>query len=75
VATKRHAPEQGTSVSRLVAALQAGFDGFDDGALRQAAVVAGVDAIMSRDGAGFAAASLPVFMPSAFLAAVRGELR
>jgi hypothetical protein len=39
------------------------------------AVVAGVDAIVSRDGAGFAAASVPVFTPAAFLAAVRGELR
>lgn len=38
------------------------------------AVVAGADAIVSRDGAGFAASSLPVFTPAAFLAAVRGEL-
>ncbi|MBW6454535.1 MAG: PIN domain-containing protein [Trueperaceae bacterium] len=57
----------------LVAALEAGFDDFEDGVLHEAAVVAGVDAIVSRDGAGFAAASLPVFTPSAFLAAVRGD--
>jgi predicted nucleic acid-binding protein len=58
----------------LVAALDAGFDDFEDGVLHEAGVVAGADAIVSRDGAGFAAASLPVFTPAAFLAAVRGEL-
>ena len=59
----------------LVAALEAGFGGFEDGVLHEAAVVAGADAIVSRDGRGFAAASLPVFTPAAFLAAMRGELR
>ena len=59
----------------LVAALEAGFDDFEDGVLHEAAAVAGVDAVVTRDGAGFAAASLPVFTPSAFLAAVRGERR
>ena len=59
----------------LVAALDAGFDDFEDGVLHEAAVVAGVDAIVTRDGVGFSSASLPVFSPSAFLAAVRGHLR
>lgn len=59
----------------LVTALDAGFDDFEDGVLHEAAVVAGADAVVSRDGTGFAAASLPVFTPVAFLAAVRGELR
>ena len=59
----------------LVAALDAGFEDFEDGVLHEAAVVAVADAIVSRDGRGFAAASLPVFTPAAFLAAVRGELR
>ncbi len=59
----------------LVAALDAGFDDFEDGVLHEAGVVTGVDAVVSRDGTGFAAASLPVFTPSAFLAAVRGNLR
>ena len=59
----------------LVAALDAGFDDFEDGVLHEAAVVAGVDAVVTRDGAGFAASSLPVFTPSAFLAAVHGDRR
>jgi len=59
----------------LIAALEAGFEDFEDGVLHEAAVVAGADAIVSRDGRGFAAASLPVFTPAAFLAAMRGELR
>jgi len=59
----------------LIAALEAGFEDFEHGVLHEAAVVAGADAIVSRDGRGFAAASLPIFTPSAFLAAVRGELR
>lgn len=59
----------------LVTALDAGFDDFEDGVLHEAGVAAGVDAIVSRDGAGFASASLPVFTPSAFLAAVRGDFR
>ena len=59
----------------LAAALDAGFEDYEDGVLHEAAVVAGVDAIVTRDGAGFASASLPVFTPSAFLAALRGDLR
>lgn len=59
----------------LVAALDAGFDDFEDGVLHEAGVAARVDAIVSRDGTGFAAASLPVFTPSAFLAAVREDAR
>ncbi len=58
----------------LVGALDAGFGDFEDGVLHEAATNAGVDAIVTRDGAGFAAASLPVFTPAAFLAAVRGEV-
>jgi predicted nucleic acid-binding protein len=59
----------------LVAALDAGFDDFEDAVLHEAGVVAGVDAIVSRDGTGFAASSLPVFAPSTFLAVVRGDPR
>lgn len=59
----------------LVTALDAGFDDIEDGVLHEAGVAAGVDAIVSRDGAGFASASLPVFTPSAFLAAVPGDIR
>jgi predicted nucleic acid-binding protein len=56
----------------LIGALDAGFEDFEDGVLHQAATLAGVDAIVTRDVAGFAAASLPVFTPAAFLATVRG---
>jgi predicted nucleic acid-binding protein len=56
----------------LVRALDSGFDDFEDGVLHEAAVSAGVDAVLTRDGAGFVAAALPVFTPAAFLAAVRG---
>ena len=59
----------------LAAALDAGFEDYEAGVLHEAAVVAGVDAIVTRDGAGFASASLPVFTPSASLAALRGDLR
>ena len=57
----------------LAAALDTGFDDFEDGVLHEAAVAAGVDAIVTRDAAGFAAASLPVFTPSAFLATMRAD--
>ncbi len=57
----------------LVGALDAGFEDFEDGVLHQAATTAGVEAIVTRDVAGFAAASLPVFTPAAFLAAVHGD--
>lgn len=57
----------------LAAALDTGFDDFEDGVLHEAAVAAGVDAIVTRDATGFAAASLPVFTPSAFLATMRAD--
>ena len=57
----------------LAAALDSGFDDVEDGAVHEATVAAEVDAIVTRDGGGFAVASLPVFTPSAFLAAVRGD--
>ncbi len=49
----------GGEAAHPIAAYLAGFEG---------------EARAARDGAGFAAASLPVFTPSAFLAAVRGDL-
>lgn len=56
----------------LTAALDGGFDDFEDAVLHEAAAVAGADAIVTRDMSGFAAAAaLPVFTPSAFLAALR----
>jgi hypothetical protein len=57
----------------LAGAVEAGFDEFEHGILHQAAVAANVDAIVTRDAVGFAAASLPMFTPAAFLAAVSGH--
>jgi predicted nucleic acid-binding protein len=57
----------------VAGAVEAGFDDFEDAVLHQAAVAANVDAIVTRDAVGFAAASLPVFTPAAFLAAVHGH--
>lgn len=56
----------------LVGALDARFGDFEDGVLHEAARATGADAIVTRDRAGFAAATLPVFTPDAFLAALRG---
>lgn len=55
----------------VVRALDAGFSDFEDAVLHEAARAAGVDAIVTRDSGGFAAATLPVFAPDAFLAALR----
>ncbi len=56
----------------LVRALDAGFADFEEGVLHEAAGAAGVDAVVTRDRSGFASATLPVFTPAAFLAALRG---
>ncbi|MFN2323372.1 MAG: PIN domain-containing protein [Trueperaceae bacterium] len=56
----------------LVGALDARFGDFEDGVLHEAARATGADAIVARDRAKFAAATLPVFTPEAFLAALRG---
>jgi predicted nucleic acid-binding protein len=56
----------------LARALDAGFADFEDGVLHEAAGAAGADAIVTRDHSGFASATLPVFTPAAFLAALRG---
>jgi predicted nucleic acid-binding protein len=57
----------------LTGALAAGFADFEDAVLHEAATAAWVDAIVTRDRGGFAAASLPVFTPAAFLAVVIGD--
>lgn len=56
----------------LVRALDAGFDDYEDGVLHEAAAAAGANAIVTRDRSGFRAATLPVFTPEAFLAALQG---
>lgn len=56
----------------LMRALDAGFADFEDGILHEAAGAAGADAVVTRDRSGFASATLPVFTPAAFLAALRG---
>jgi predicted nucleic acid-binding protein len=56
----------------LVRALDSGCVDFEDGVLHEAAIVAGVDAIVTRDTRGFSAAGLPVFTPAALLAVVQG---
>ncbi len=56
----------------LVRALDTNFDDFEDAVLHEAAIAAGVDAIVTRDAAGFAAAIPRVFAPEALVAAVRG---
>ena len=51
-------------------ALNLDFDDFEDAVLHEAARASGMAAIVTRDGAGFARASLPVFRPQELLAAV-----
>jgi len=51
-------------------AVKLGFDDFEDAVLHEAAVAAGVSAIVTRNGADFAAAKLPIFDPMELLAAV-----
>jgi hypothetical protein len=52
--------------------LDAGFVDFEDAVLHEAGRSIGVDAIVTRDRSGFAMATLPVFTPDTFLAALRG---
>jgi predicted nucleic acid-binding protein len=54
----------------LERALTLDFDNFEDAVLHEAARASGVAAIVTRDGTGFARASLPVFRPPELLAAV-----
>ena len=51
-------------------AVKLGFDDFEDAVLHEAAVAAGASAIVTRNGADFAAAKLPIFDPMELLAAV-----
>lgn len=54
----------------LVDALERGFADFEDAVLDAAATAADVDAIVTRDHAGFARSEVPVFAPDALLAAL-----
>jgi predicted nucleic acid-binding protein len=56
----------------LMRALDAGFADFEDAVLVEAARASGVEAVITRDRAGFASSTLPVFTPEAFLAALHG---
>lgn len=58
--------------SVLVRALDARFADFEDGVLHEAARATGADAIVTRDRSGIMSATLPVFTPEAFLAALGG---
>ncbi|MGE5527604.1 MAG: PIN domain-containing protein, partial [Patescibacteria group bacterium] len=51
-------------------ALDLDFADFEDAVLHEAARACGMTAIVTRDGRGFANASLPVFAPAELLAAV-----
>ena len=55
----------------LLRALDARFVDFADAVLHEAGRSTGVDAVVTRDRSGFAAATLPVFTPDAFLGALR----
>lgn len=54
----------------LAAALELGFPDFEDAVLHEAARAAGCAAIVTRNGADFARATISVFSPHEFLAAV-----
>lgn len=54
----------------LEGALYLDFSDFEDAVLHEAARASGAAAIVTRDGSGFANASLPVFDPRELLAAV-----
>lgn len=56
----------------LERALDAGLEDFEDGVLHEAAVAAGVDALVTRDARGFGTATLPAFTPDVFLVAIGG---
>lgn len=55
----------------LMRALDVRFTDYEDAVLHEAARASGADAVVTRDRSGFAAATLPVFTPEAFLAALR----
>lgn len=59
-------------VDRMVLerALALDFEDFEDAVAHEAARAGGLNAIVTRDGKGFARASLPVFEPHELLAAV-----
>lgn len=52
----------------LAAALDLGFDDYEDAVLHEAAVAAGAVAIVTRNGRDLAKATLPVFEPAELLA-------
>jgi len=56
----------------LMQALDGALADYEDAVLHAAGVAADVDAIVTRDGAGFAGATVPIFTPAALLAAVHG---
>lgn len=51
------------------------FDDFEDAVVHEAARASGMAAIVTRDGAGFANATLPVFDPPELLAAIAAASR
>jgi hypothetical protein len=57
--------------SVLVHAFEGGFVDYEDAVLHEAAGMASVHAVVTRDRSGFQAATLPVFTPEAILAALR----
>lgn len=56
-------------------AVDLGFDDFEDAVVHEAARASGVAAIVTRDGAGFANATLPVFDSQELLAAIAAASR
>ncbi len=54
----------------LARALKLDFADFEDAVLHEAAVVAGMSAIVTRNGKDFTRATLPIFAPQELLAAV-----
>jgi len=56
-------------------AVDLGFDDFEDAVVHEAARASGMAAIVTRDGAGFANATLPVFDPPELLAAIAAASR
>ena len=51
----------------LASALDLGFDDFEDAVLHEAALHAGVEALITRDMKGFARSVLPVYAPDKFI--------
>ena len=54
--------------AELAGALGAGFSDYEDGVVHEAAQAARCDAIVTRNGTDFAAATLPVYAPAELLA-------